>query len=241
MKKKSKKTEENELSLEAISQYKMDDLESKAYKIAIKWVQISKKIFPNYNHTGIKKGDPRKSLIFKFCYKLARETAGLIPEDEYELYIRSQLDVIKHMSNGSPVLVTPACLVGDKAWSRWKLWKRKYDKIVTKPTSKVEVPQSINKTGFYKAFAGLDQTKEFFNKNSLVFNLATFQEKKSDIIRWTNLNKISPYYICISPLAKNILQKEDYARMNFDMSVYSSCINEEVLNKFKELFPEEFK
>jgi FKBP-type peptidyl-prolyl cis-trans isomerase (trigger factor) len=62
MKKKSKK-EENELSLEAISQYKMDDLESKAYKLAIKWVQISKKVFPNYNHTGIKKGDPRKSMI----------------------------------------------------------------------------------------------------------------------------------------------------------------------------------
>lgn len=241
MKKKSKK-EENELSLEAISQYKMDDLESKAYKLAIKWVQISKKVFPNYNHTGIKKGDPRKSLIFKFCYKLARETNGLIAEEDYELYIRSQLDVIKHISNGNPVLVTPACLVGEKAWSRWKLWKRKYDKIANKPNAKMEVPQTTtNKTGFYKAFAGLAQTREFFNKSSLSFNLKSWQEMKSDIIRWINLNKISPYYICISPFAKKVLLKEDYERMNFDMSVYTSCINDEVLNKFRELFPEEFK
>ena len=240
MKKKPKSSEENELSLESISKYKMDEMESKAYKLAIKWVQLSKKIFPNYNHTVIKKGDPRKSLIFKFCYKLARETNGLINEEDYDLYIRSQLDIIKHMSNGNPVLVTPACLVGEKAWARWKLWKKRYDKISKKPTSKVETPPSANKSGYYKAFAGLDQTKEFFNKNSLVFNLITFQEKKSDIIRWINLNKISPYYICISPLAKKILQKEDYARMNFDISVYDSCINEEVLNKFKELFPNEF-
>ena len=108
MKKKPKSSEENELSLESISKYKMDEMESKAYKLAIKWVQLSKKIFPNYNHTVIKKGDPRKSLIFKFCYKLARETNGLINEEDYDLYIRSQLDIIKHMSNGNPVLVTPA-------------------------------------------------------------------------------------------------------------------------------------
>ena len=60
--------------LEAPEKYNMDDLEAAACRIAASWLEQSRKAFPDYRHSTMKKGDPRKSLIFKICYKLARET-----------------------------------------------------------------------------------------------------------------------------------------------------------------------
>ena len=51
------------MRLEAIIDYEMDRLEAKAYKLLLLWLDKSRKMFPNYAHAKMKKGDPRKSLI----------------------------------------------------------------------------------------------------------------------------------------------------------------------------------
>ena len=122
----------------SITKYKFDSEEEAAYKLAQKWIELCLKYFPNYQHTH-KKGfnltaNPKKSIIFKICYKLLRETKGLIDSSEYLLYMRAQLEILKVQSQKNPMVsIEPACLVGDQAWKRWKLWKKKYDdKLKTK-------------------------------------------------------------------------------------------------------------
>lgn len=236
-------TEEKDMRLAAIVDYDMDELEAKAFKLSLIWLDQSRKIFPDYQHTAIKKGDPRKSLTFKMCYKLVRETNGLIPPEEYPLYIRAQLDVLKHIVNNTKahVLVDAGCLVGDKAWARWKLWKKKYDQRLQKPSEASEISQATN-PGVAKAILGIEKTKEFITK---VFgpspDIEKYQEAKTNnnFYRWVNLGKISPYYVGISPYVAKVFTQEDLKKLNFDFSVYKPCITDAVYAKFKELFPYE--
>jgi hypothetical protein len=229
-----------DMRLDAIVDYEMDELEAKAYKLCLIWLDRSRKIFPDYQHTKLKRGDPRKSLVFKMCYKLVRETNGVIPDEEYPLYIRAQLDVLRHIvvNSKAHVLIDPGCLVGDKAWVRWKLWKKKYDTVSQKPQ---EVSQ-VTHPGIAKALDGLEKTKEFITKTfGANPSIDKYQESKTNnnFYRWVNLGKISPYYIAISPFVAKIFTADDLAKLNFDLSVYRPCITDIVHLKFKELFPNE--
>lgn len=233
--------ESKDMRLEAILDYEMDELEGKAYKLCLIWLDLSKKIFPDMQHFGkMKKGDPRKSLMFKLCYKLVRETNTILEESDYKLYVRAQLDVLKHILNnkGNPV-IDVNCLVGEKAWRRWKMWKSKYDSIISKP---MEDSRPIE-AGVIKAVDGLEKTKEFITKN--IGSSPDFDKFKEcyvnkNIIRWINFGKISPYYIAISPFVKKLFKEEDYTKINFCIDLYKPCINDVVLNHFKKLFPHEF-
>lgn len=233
------KPEDDPLNLDAIHKYNMNDLESKAYKVTLLWLQRSRKMFPDYRHATIKKGDPRKSLIFRICYKLVRETQGVLEDHEYPLYVRAQLEILKYINNDqADPLIDPNCLVGEKAWKRWKVWKKKYDGL-----SKTTEPVATN-IGIAKAIDGLEKTKEFLVKTfSSDLSFPRFQEAylNNNIFRWINLNKISPYYLAISPFIKKLFNDNDFKKINFDLNVYMPCIDESVRQKFNELFVEESK
>lgn len=221
-----------------ITKYNMNELEAKAYKIAIMWIDRSKKIFPDYRHATMTKGDPRKSLIFKICYKLVRETQGVLDDTDYPLYVKAQLDVLRHINNGiAEPLIDPNCLVGEKAWKRWKLWKRKYDSISNK-TSDAPVSQ----IGIEKALDGLEKTKEFLVKtfsSDLSFERYNESYLNNNIFRWINTNKISPYYLALSPYIKKLFSEDDFKKIHFDLQVYMPCINENVKERFSQLFANE--
>ena len=233
--------EEKDVRLDAIIIYKMDELEARAYKLCLIWLDKSRKIFPDYQHTVMKNGDPRKSLIFKICYKLVRETqGGILEEKEYPLYVRAQLDVLRHINTGKGhPLIDTNCLVGDKAWKRWKLWKRKYDAISAKPS---EISQPVG-AGVVKAIHALEQTKEFITKTfGAAPNLEKYREAylNNNLFRWANFGKISPYYLVVSPHIASIMTPDDMKRLNFDPAIYKPCITDEVMQKFQEMFPHEF-
>ncbi len=223
--------------LNVIIEYGMDELEAKAFKLSLVWRDLSLKMFPDYSHTKIRSGDPRKSIAFKMCYKLIRETQGIIPDNDYPLYVRAQLDILKHINKGKTLpLIDPGCLVGDKAWKRWKLWKKKFDQIIVKPK------EAESFSGEAKVLDGIEKTKEFIVKNlGPSPDLQKYKEVyiNKNLIRWINLSKISPYYLAISPYIKNIMSEEDFLKINFDPKMYKDCITNTVLEKFKELFPYE--
>lgn len=232
--------DDKEVRLNAIFDYEMDELEAKAYKLCLLWMEKSRKIFPNYQHSTLKRGDPRKSLMFKVCYKLVRETQGILEEKDYPLYVRAQLDVLRHINTGkiSPLIDTN-CLVGEKAWKRWKLWKKKFDAISKKPTEASVAPGP----GERKAIDSLHLTKEFIAKTlGPDPSIEKYKESytNNNLFRWINLSKISPYYLCLSPYILEIMQDDDFKRLNFDPDLYSNCITEEVKKVFKELFGYEF-
>ncbi|NBO25072.1 MAG: hypothetical protein EBU93_07580 [Chlamydiae bacterium] len=221
----------------AIQNTQLSEEESFSFELARIWIELSEKYFPQYNHTHKKGGNlrsnPRKSIIFKTCYKLQRETKGLIEESDYPLYIRAQLEILKFQSKNNPlVLVEPGCLVGEKAWKRWKLWKKKYDAKIKQPL-KID----LGKYSFLKAKEGILKTKKFleskFPDNP---SLKTYELNKENLINWLNFGNISPYYVALSPYMKKVFREEDYKKMNFDISFYQECINDEIRSLFLKLF-----
>lgn len=231
------KKEENFMWLiESAEKYSMDEMETHACHIAAMWLEQSRKKFPDYRHATMKKGDPRKSLIFKIAYKLVRETNGILTKEDYPLYIRAQLDILKAINrdNAHP-LIDPNCLVGEKAWKRWKLWKKKYDQVRNKPKDNVEVTG----VGIQKALDGIEKTKEFMVKtfgSDITFDKYKESYINNNIFRWINMGKISPYYLAVSPFVKKLFTEDDYKKINFDLNVYLPCIDSSVLARFGSLF-----
>jgi len=229
----SKRKSKNEKNTPMIKKYGLTDEDLEIYELAQKWTELCEKYFPNYKHTKLKRGDPKKSIIFKICYKLKRETNGLIEKDEYHLYIRSQLEILKVQSKNNPlVLIDPMCLVGEKAWKRWKLWKKKYDSKIKAP-----LPTKIDKMVILKAIEGITRTKKFIEKNlGKKPSIEEYLKLRSSLINWINFGNISLYYVAVSPYMKKVFTTEDIKKLNFDLQFYHDCITEEVKKVFEDLF-----
>lgn len=231
--------EGKDMRLDAIVDYDMDQLETAAYKLCILWVDKSRKFFPDYDHVKLKRGDPRKALMFKVCYKLVRETQGILTEEDYPLYVRAQLDILKNINTGNDhPLIVPHCLVGEKAWKRWKLWKKKYDSVVTQKGFNIKITASNQ-----KVVEALEKTQEFIFKN-LGANppIEKYREAiiNKNIFRWINVGKISPYYLALSPYIEQLISKEEMSKINFDVEVYRPVLTDEIAAFFKEKFHYEF-
>lgn len=215
---------------EDIIEYAMKPLEILAYKVGAIWLHKSKKTFPDYNHSkGFPKlGDPRNSMIFKICYKLVRETQGILGLEDYALYIQAQLDIIK--INSKDPIIDPSCLIGDKAWNRWLVWKNKYDKKF-----KVYDQQEI-KNSEQRIVAELKKTKQFFfgrfegePKEEQIMMAST------DLLRWISLGKVSYYYALMSPWVKKHCNTDA-----LDMDFHKKSIDSKIKEEFKIIFDYEF-
>lgn len=207
--------------LELILKYKMTELEAKAFKICLMWQDLCKKEFPNERHIKITLNkDPRKTTLFKYCYKLIRETKGLLQSDkEYYIYILAQLQMLKLIKEGSVhALIEPQILVGDKAWKRWKLWKKKFDKKLkefndSKQLGLVTNPRQIK--------IEIKKTLDFLNKKD------KSKLTKENFERWYANGSISPYYIALSDFAQKLIS-------NFDFDLYKPSITPEIEKFYKE-------
>jgi hypothetical protein len=216
-------------------EFQMTEFQSKAFKIALIWEDLTREVFPNENCGKLpKKGDPRESNLFRYCHKLLRTTNGLLLFDQYEWYIKAQLDILKDQSDRA---VTPACLIGTKAWHRWKVWVKKYNNISKVGVSTIEVPDS-------KVIGKLKRTKEFlvnqFKKNP---NLDDINQaiKSRTMLRWLTLGKVCPYYVLLSPFILKILDGKSFEdEFNFDFIIYKSHVNNAVIDCFKKEFDFEY-
>jgi len=217
--------------LDPIVQYEMDVNEANAYKIGLIWLVLSRQLFPHYDHTSgyPKKGDPRKSILFKTCYTLINETKGLIPVDEYKQYILAQLKIIKSIKRNP--YIAPSILIGEKAWIRWMVYKNKVDKlsnVSTKEESGLSlIPLEVIKTE-------LGQTKKFLEfRLGKPPNKDEYDANISDICRWAEIGKLSPFYLILSPWMK-------VCKTDIDLSLYEKSISSDLINWFKEEFSYEF-
>lgn len=222
-----------------IVKYKMDETESLAYKVGLIWVEKSSKAFPDYKNAGMGRGDPRKSYLFKLCYKLIRETRGLVSDDEFHLYIRAQIDILKNIKigDGHPS-VDAGCLIGDKAWRRWKLWKRRYDSIANMKTD--AAPSRVSN---HKILEALRKSKAFLKVelgDSPVMSDYLRAESDGALYRWINFGKISPYYVVMSPFVSKVAKAEMLSKLNFDVRLYESGVDEHARTFFRNTFPNEF-
>lgn len=226
--------------LQPILDWNMTEQEGRAYLLALHWEDMTREMFPK--EKGLSRlpssGDPRKSTIFRFCWKLARETRGLLRPEEYKLYIKANLTMIKVKN----LHLSPNVLCGDGAWIRWRIWKRLYDQKLLEKSGQVdkklnvEVPPAVIKK--------LETTKRFiFEKcygEPSFEKLQSFYDNKS-LHLWVG-TRIAHLYLLLSPWVKKIaslklLEKE----MFFDAKVYDEQINENVRIYFRQEFSYEFE
>jgi hypothetical protein len=223
--------------LEPIIRYKMDALEAKAFKIALIWQDECRKEISGESYARVKPNiDPRKTLLFKYCFKLARETNGVLPDSDMSLYVRSQIQVLKSINDGKMhALIEPACLVGDKAWRRWKLWKSRYDRRMACPRTSEEM--SV-KTSEGKMKSEILATRSFLERMGCI----TFEgitSRTQDITRWMKSGEISCFYLVLSPWIREIVGNP--IKMDFDYFYYRASITPSVEEFFRETFDHEFK
>ena len=227
----------NMKELEPIIRYKMSELEAKAFKIALMWQDECRREIPSEPHAKVTQGsDPRKSLLFKYCFKLARETSGILAESDVSLYIRSQIQVLKSINDGRMhALIEPSCLVGEKAWRRWKLWKSRYDRRISCPRNSAEA--SVRPTEG-KIRSEIEATKEFLRRMGC-FSPEGLESKSSDMPRWIKSGEVSCFYVVLSPWVKKIIG--DPMKMDFDFFYYRASITPSTEQFFRDAFTHEFE
>lgn len=214
-------------NLEIILKYKMNETEKKAYKIGLIWEKLCEKEFPNEVHSKFPKNkDPRKSTLFRYCYKLAVETKGLIKNKEYFYYVLSQLKIFKAIQKKDiHALIGPQILVGDKAWKRWSFWKNKLNKKIDEVSTLKEAGILTNEKEIIRQ---LTKTKSFLDK-------IKYEEITSENINyWIYHKKISPFYVTLSDFCKKFIKEFDYA-------LYRPSITPLVEDFFKKEFEHETK
>jgi hypothetical protein len=236
--------DDNMLSLEPILTYKMTPDEAQAYKLCVIWSDLCLEILPEYGHFNIpRKGDPRKSHLFRYCWKLLRETKNLIKDTDYQDYIRAQLEVMKNIKikDASP-RIDPMILVGEKAWKRWMLWKRRFDRLGKSHSlgrgEDIQAP-------IYVVVQGLEKSCEFLRQRfeGHPSPVQIQQAKESgDLKQWVALGQVSPYYILLSPFCRRVfpqMQFDNYFPTT-DFDLFKKSCTMEVLEIAKRIYPSEF-
>jgi hypothetical protein len=232
--------DQEDLMLDLILQYNMTEIEAKAFKIACIYLEKSRKMFPNYQHYCLPKGDPRKSDLFRHCHKLVREKQTKIADSDYKLYVHAQLDILRNIKKGDiHPFITPSCLAGDKAWKRWLLWKSRYDKLIESRASSaaqvdIHSPEKIKKD--------LWRTKQFF--------LAWFDRleakdtkdalKDRTLFHWFQTGSVCGYYFILSPLVNQWLQKNPIdlkKEYGIDLTLYKNALQPPLVEHFNMEFP----
>lgn len=219
--------------LEPIIKYKMNEMEAKAFKIAIIWQEECQREIPKEPFVKLKRNaDPRKSTLFKYCYKLAREMKGILEDKDLRTYVRSQIQILKSIREGDiHALIEPHCLVGEKAWKRWKIWLRMHKKKLGTALTSDQIGVSTKES---KVVAELKNTRSFLESKGCL-NYGNFAANSKDIQRWSNNGEISYFYLLLSPWIKKIYGED--VPFDFDKVYYRSAITPTV----EEFFRNEFK
>jgi hypothetical protein len=221
-----------------IFEWNMSDVEAQTYKLAVIWEEQLEKLFPDDKHRKMpKKADPRKCTLFRFCWKLLRETRGLLKPEEYKLYIIANLQILR----ANKGRIEPNCLVGEKAWIRWKVWQRLFNKKKQEQHGESAL-SSISLDP--KVVREIDCTKRFLYEKCdgppSVEILNKFM-KEGKIILWINSCKISKFYLALSPLAAKAFDFEAIEnKCGFSLQLYRDKAGDGVNQYFKQEFIEEW-
>lgn len=225
--------DKNEISyLENILTYGMSQKEAKAYKISCIYKDLENELFPEQNRRK-SAGDPRKSLLFKYCMLLLRETEGLVKDDEYSAYIRGNMEIIKYWQkkqNKLPTII-PNWIVGERALNRWYVWRSKVKKNVFKE----EIAGRSDKIEDIKR--ELLRDKKFLDKKAKNKEELLKLIGSKTLFRWMASGMVSKYYGILSPLVAEWLNEKKLKIDDLfivDLEYERSMISGELIQFFKE-------
>ena len=174
-----------------------------------------------------------------------RETEQKIDEEDYPIYIQAQIDIIQSVTaaHRKDPNLQPNCLVGEKAWNRWLVWRKKYQHRL----ASAEMIQSAENTPQLTKSVkiALNEAKDFLTKKLEILTKDQIKAAVSSrtLLRWAATGQISPYYVLLSPilnqwLAERKLDASDI--LHIDLNFYRPAINEEIKSYFRESYGHEF-
>lgn len=229
---------------DAIFEWKMTNDEAAVYKIAVCYEQQYKKICgasadgQSIRRNSIpKRGDPRKSNVFRNCWAMCRETRGLLEPHEHKLFIVSNLTLLNLRKSH----IEPNVICGNNAWIRYRIYKRKFDAKMAEMACRTP-PPSVSTTD-PKIIMQIDRTKRFLFE---ICEGAPTLEKINSFIKngifrfWTASGKISHYYVVLSPWISKIVDVDQYAdKCMFSAELMRQHVTQEVRNYFDYEFSHE--
>lgn len=196
------------------SKYKINDSqEINALYIYYYWNFYFNKLFPNIIEKKFSPNkDPRKSAVFKYCYKLQRETNGILKKDEYKDYVYCQLKFLKMYKDktNNAVLVSPNILNLDRGWKKWKYFKY----LLSKNNQSVSVKSKYVNNDNLKI--SLINDKNYLIKKIGKINKRNISQNINNILFWHKLGDISVYFLAICDLIDKKMINKDLSVYNFD-------------------------
>jgi hypothetical protein len=228
---------------DAIFQWEMNFDETEVFKLAVCYEREFRKIFSDSidvqtlrRNSIPSRNDPRKSGLFRHCWKMRRETRGLLDPNEYKNYIVGNLTILKIQKG----YLSPNIICGDKAWVRYKVWKRRFDaKIAEKSVENIPCVSSTDP----KIIQQIDRTKKFLFEScegSPTFDCLKSHFERGIFKFWTVTGKVSHFYCVLSPWLSRICDLEKFGEgCGFSPTLLREKITEEVQNYFKYEFKHE--
>lgn len=222
-----------------INRYKIiDEQEKRALRLYYYWIINRKKIFPDIFHSKFDKSkDPRNFTIFKYCYKVQRETRNKLEEKDYENYIRAQLIILKSLSKkyNTPINVDINCIAGEKAWKRWKLYRFKLIQSKNDSVNNFISYPNINNLEFE-----FNRTNEFLVQNLGKINKENIEKNKQNIIFWFFQRKINPYFLVFNVYINEVFVGEDFMKLfKIDVILYKQRTNDKIKELYRKVFKQE--
>lgn len=174
--------------------------ETSAYLLLCQWHELTNLLLPDYVHHRLpRKGDIRKSIIFKHMLKFYREKNKEFKGYQYILFMRAQLEIARKLQKeGKKILVDASLLHGDKAYARWAAWKHLVkEKRQNQKASYAYIEGNV--------IAEMELTKKTIH--DLLDNniqLEKYIDESSNLLRFVILKKISPLYVVCSEWIKKL-------------------------------------
>lgn len=233
------------MGLAAILDWNMTVDQAEVFHIALAYEQEFRDMFgrtadgQSFRRNSLPlRSDPRKSNLYRQCWKLRRETRGLIPSSEYRNYIHGNMYIFQLKGRE----FEPSCITGPKSWIRYKVWRRGYDRQLAEAGAQAP-PPSISTTS-PKIIIAIDSTRKFLAEKC--GGQPTFEQIRGFIESgffkiWVASNKVSPYYLALSPFVERTGKvSELFSVCSSSEAVFREKLTKEVKDYFKHEYRYEF-
>ncbi len=201
-----------------------------AFKLGLVYTELAVKYFPNLKHGYPRSGDPRKSELFKICWKLMNDNKTKLKKEEFRPFIQAQLSILKNIKAGpaKELFYGPRCLLGNPAWGRWIVWQKHARAQKTFMSSSIE-PTREYKVELLKTKAVLENKIRPLNRETLIEAMDSGM-----LFRMATLKAVSQSFLDCCPLVRTYVTKNPDVARRYDIKLENAP--EEALAKYKELF-----
>ena len=185
-----------------------------AFKLGLIYSELERQYFPDYKTTVYpQKKDPRKSELFKLCYKMVNDNLEKLKPEQYRHFIQAQLSILKNIKAGpaKELFYGPRCLIGEPAWGRWLVWKRYANAQKVVETAIVEVDYD---TDFLRTKMILENKLKPLNKETLTEAIQSGQ-----LFRMAMLKAVAPMFLRCCPLVQQYLAKHPEILRLYDIKM----------------------